>query len=100
MSAVNSQTIAAIYRQVLTESLTAATTIAAVDNDARHAIERAFNSAIPVMLPRELRQLDRDAVRAALTADAARLLVQLCMEMPLPRGPFVAAVAQAAQRKA
>jgi hypothetical protein len=99
MSAVNSQTIAAIYRQVLTESLTAARTITAADTDAQQAIERAFNSAIPVMLPRELRQLDPDAVRAALTADAARLLVQLCMEMPLPRSPFVEAVAQAARRR-
>ena len=99
MSAVNSQTIAAIYRQVLTESLAEARTRTTADTDAQQAIERAFNPAIPVMVPRELRQLDADAVRAALTADAARLIVRLCTETPSPRGPFVAAVAQAAQRK-
>jgi hypothetical protein len=33
---------------------------------------------------------------AELRADAARLLVRICLSLPLPRGAFVAAVAEAA----
>ena len=68
--------------------------------DAQRVIEQAFNAAIPVTVPLQYLGLNDDAMRVALTAEAARLLVRLCTEMPLPRGPFVAAVAQAAQRKA
>lgn len=100
MSGVNSQRIATIYRQVLTESLTFAKTMTAGDADAQRVIEQAFNAAIPVTVPLQYLGLNDDAMRVALTAEAARLLVRLCTEMPLPRGPFVAAVAQAAQRKA
>jgi hypothetical protein len=101
MSGLDSQRIATIYRQVLTESLTSARTMTAGDADAQRVIEQAFNAAIPVTVPQRLpRKIEGEAMRVALTAEAARLLVRLCTEMPLPHSPFIAAVARAAQRKA
>jgi hypothetical protein len=38
-------------------------------------------------------------IAAAIALCAAQLLIRLCTDLPLPRGPFVAAVALAAQRK-
>ena len=100
MKGLTSQNIAAIYRQVLTESLASARAVTAPDADAQRVIERAFNAAIPVMVPRQLLgKIEGDALRVALTAEAAQLLIRLCTDLPLPRGPFVAAVALAARRK-
>jgi hypothetical protein len=100
VTSINPPTIAFIYREVLTESFTEAAATTADDPPTRFWIEPAFSSAIPTKVPDEFAALIASPeLRGALRSDAARILLRLCRDIPLPRGPFVAAVARAARRR-
>jgi hypothetical protein len=101
MNGVSAQAIARIYREVLIESFGAARVVAAVvDRNAQSAIEDAFDTAIPSIVPAQFAgQFESPALRAALKSNAARSIVGICERMPFPRGEFVTAVVLAAQRQ-
>jgi hypothetical protein len=70
------------------------------DLTAQSAIEASFGAAIPSAVARQFEgQIESPTLRAALRSATAELLVRICTDVPLPRGQFVAAVAQAAQSK-
>jgi hypothetical protein len=98
---VSAQSIARIYREVLVESLASARVMSGVvDPGAQNVIEGAFNAAIPSIMPAEFaRQAEGQELRAALRANAARALIDICDRMPAPRGQFVEAVASAARQQ-
>jgi hypothetical protein len=100
MSSITAPAIAAVYREILNESLTAAAASTPNDPAARYRLERAFDSAIPTTVPSRLSALiGTSALRDALRADAAEILERICLDMSSSRGPFVAAVALAARRR-
>lgn len=98
MVSITAPKIAAIYRQVLTELLTAAAASTATDPPTRYRIERAFDSEIPTTVPARFSALiGTPELRNALRVDAAEILERICEGLS-SRGPFVAAVALAARR--
>ena len=97
---VNSLAIARLYRSVLDEAIAAARATVGGDQAAEAKITDAFGASIPTIVPSHL--ADKTAspsLPAELRADAARLLVRICLSLPLPHGAFVAAVAEAAKAR-
>jgi len=98
---VNSLAIARLYRSVLDESLAAARTTVPGDLVTEMKISEAFSASIPTTVPSYLAdKAASPSLPEELRADAARLLVRICLSLPLPRGAFVAAVAKAAKTTA
>src|SRR6185369_14041447 len=97
---VNSLAIARLYRNVLDESLAAARDTVGGDLAAEAKISDAFGASIPTRVPSYLAdKAASPSLTAELRADAARLLVRICLSLPLPHGAFVAAVAEAAKAR-
>ena len=66
----------------------------------RAKISDAFGASIPTRVPSYLAdKAASPSLPAELRADAARLLVRICLSLPLPHGAFVAAVAEAAKAR-
>ena len=102
MSGIAPKAIQRIYRDVLIEALASARVSAKVpvDTDDEAAIRQWFLAIIPTAVPERFAgQIESPTLRATLRSEAATKLLQICQRMPLPRGPFVAAVAEAALSK-
>ena len=91
-SPVSAATIRGIYERVLRDALASAVANCGHDDDAAAKITSEFELLIPESVPSEL------ADRARLTAHAANELIDVCHDVPVPRGRFVDAVAIAATR--
>jgi hypothetical protein len=101
MTSITAATIAAIYRDVLTDSIAAARAMALDDADMRRPIESDFSASIPTTVPVHLAaHIGKPELRELLRAGAAELLIRICERRPLPRGSFIDALASAATRLA
>jgi len=100
MPSITAATIAAIYRDVLTESIATAVAATSNDADARRRIESDFSASIPTTVPVHLAaHIGKPDLRELLRSDAAELLIRICERRPLPRGSFIDALALAAMRR-
>jgi hypothetical protein len=100
MTSITAATIAAIYRDVLTESIATAVAASSNDADERRRVESDFSASIPTTVPAHLAaHIEKADLRGLLRADAAELLVRICERRPPPRGSFIDALALAAMRR-
>lgn len=95
---VNPDALSRIYRQVLDDSIRFAEARHGADADHEDEIRQRFLNQIPQELPEEFAPLadDRELPKR-LRQHAARQLMAICLDVPEPRGDFVAAIAQKAE---